>query len=300
LVRRRKISDLDVRWSDLQPSSRFSFREAGDGKELRSDSMPREGAARRLHIRRPGKIAVSRRVLLMSCLILVLEGICPRAGLVAGKPVPPPPPPPPVDPTLIYEHRPDLGGWLDTSRNLLWGTYSVTVCTGGAEHYDDCAALAADYSGTLTFGAAQYDALSSQYQAFGDQYAVSNPTLAAKYYGYAQDYAAAADELLANSQAASVVEGANRWRMPSKDEFVDAYNKGMFTYGDGGLNAFDTSPVPGIQPQVAHSLYWTTTPDKGNRSQWAYDPPAGLSQSVLTSGSYLFALAVRNYTPPAP
>ena len=237
------------------------------------------------------------RLLLMICLFVGAAALCRPAALTAGKPTTPPPPPPSGDPTLIYVYRPDLGGWLDTSRNLLWGTYSLNSCVGGSMPNDQAAALAADYAATLADGSLYYDERSAYWQAQGDLYVLSDPARAARHYQTAQDCADAADELFAQSLAASVVEGTNKWRLPSKAEFEDAYSKGMFTYGDGGLNGFDKSPTPGIQPEKAGFRYWTSTVTK-NRYQWSIDPVAGLSYSEFIIGSRLYAVAVRDYTPP--
>lgn len=67
----------------------------------------------------------------------------------AGKPAPPPPPPPPLG-TEVYEWHPELGGWLDTSRDLIWGYSPSAVDNGYAWPYSFAANIAANYATFLT------------------------------------------------------------------------------------------------------------------------------------------------------
>jgi hypothetical protein len=240
------------------------------------------------------------RLLLPACLALVLV----QSALIAGKPAPPPPPPPP-NPFLIYEWRPDLGGWLDKERNLIWG-YSMNQISGSSYSYDYALGEVADYAGVLADGALDFDAKSALYDSRGDEYlakgdAEPDPVLKQQYYDRAQgyydlseDYGIAADELILSAEVASHY---SNWRLPTKDEFTDAFKKRFFAYGETELNAWDTSPLPGLQMQTTYYLYWTSTADKGGRYQWSVDPPTGTLQSVLKERSYIFAVPVRNYTP---
>jgi hypothetical protein len=85
----------------------------------------------------------------LSCLAFAL---IPSLGQGKGKPGggdPPPPPPPPLG-TEVYEWRPELGGWLDTSTNLIWG-YSPSVLNNGyAAPYDFSVNQTANYATLLT------------------------------------------------------------------------------------------------------------------------------------------------------
>ncbi len=81
----------------------------------------------------------------------------------AGKPAPPPPPPPPLG-TEVYEWRPELGGWLDTSRNLIWGYSPIAMINGGWCGFDGTVAWTTTYPTVLTnLGFAAEGAVAAQY-----------------------------------------------------------------------------------------------------------------------------------------
>lgn len=243
-----------------------------------------------------------KRTAWLSCLA-ALCGLLLMASVEAAKPAPPPPPPPP-NPAAIYQWRPELGGWLDTQRNLVWG-YQLTAVVNGGFSYDGAIATAPNYAIRLATAADDYDvrgtnmlAQADNYQALGDAaYAAGDYELADEYYFQAdrryvraQEYFDSADIALA---AAVNAAQFNNWRIPMKDEAVDASWKGLFSRGATGFNSFDSSPYVGFQ-QENNVPNWTST--LSGKNVWAYYPVSG-STAAISKSSLIGAIVVRTHVP---
>jgi len=238
-------------------------------------------------------------------IIALVGGLVACGGLSelrAGKPAPPPP-----NPFAIYEWRPDLGGWLDTQRNLVWG-YDLGPVLDWQFNAVEAAQAAATYPTQLADGAAHFDQRSADDSAKADSFkAKGDAALAAgdqvnadKYYATmthyserAEDEAAAANELEASAAVASQYSG---WRVPTKDEAQDASSKGFFTYGTGGFNGFDDSPLPDFQPFQPNFAVWTSTRKTGT-TNWAFFPIEKTFRDYSTTRGYLYVIVVRTHTP---
>lgn len=254
---------------------------------------------------------MSRRRLL-SALLLCFATVCGlgiASTLEAAKPAPPPPPPPPPNPAAIYVWREDLGGWLDTSRNLIWG-YSLSQSRSMSFSYNGAVNAGANYAlhlsdeavfreGRGVYCETQGDnnlALAIQAEAAGDL------DLAAYHYDRADRYYALADTYFADAVAfldASDLAGQyNNWRIPTKAEALDAVSKGLFTYGVDGFNSYDCSPAVGNQGlSYGSRASWTADTQKvgGKPGAWAFWPGGGTSLVTQTSGCDTFH--VRTYVP---
>jgi hypothetical protein len=226
--------------------------------------------------------------------------------LPAAKPTPPPPPPPPANPFEIYEdRRADLGGWLDTERNLIWG-YSLVQTRNNNCSYSGAQWFAQNYADQL---AAEVDVRLERAaynqdqgdvnQALGDQaLADGDLALADYYYGRADLRYALAEQYAADAvafdDAAVVADQFTNWRVPTKVEAVDASAKGLFTYGEGGFNSWDPSPATGMQSLPV--MVFTNDLSKNRQNAWAFFPADG--GTMLTSvNSSIDCIVVRTHVP---
>jgi hypothetical protein len=173
------------------------------------------------------------------------------------------PPPPPLGPE-VYEWREDLGGWLDTSRNLVWG-------------YDQ-------------LGIGGYGITYAQAQQRAQNYAA-----------YLQELADASQSVHLQA-AADVAALYDNWRVPTREECTDATAKGLFTYGDGGFNGY--SSFPGEPPGLAYgdTNRWTNDLGKpneklyGQATAWAWHPMGG-GTGLATLNSLIGVIWVRTHVP---
>ncbi|MGD9858263.1 MAG: hypothetical protein AB7U20_25255 [Planctomycetaceae bacterium] len=173
----------------------------------------------------------------------------------AAKPAPPPPPPPTSGPE-VYEWRPDLGGWLDTSRNLVWG-YEFRQLTGGTGPYDF---LQSRNYPALMLGTADY-----YYDEAAYYYGIGDLELGDLFF----------DAAIACEDAASFTN----WRFPTKDEASDAIAKKLFKYDIAGWSGYWSTPLgPGLAYD-GWALCWTSTAGKkargGFSTHWVYTPATG-------------------------
>ena len=74
---------------------------------------------------------------------------------------------------------------------------------------------------------------------------------------------------------------------------------GLFTYGDAGLNGYDSSPYIGLQMPY-NVLLWTSTLSKNKQDVWVYRPldgANGLPGGYITMNSQVYCIVVRTHTP---
>jgi hypothetical protein len=243
------------------------------------------------------------------CLAIIMAGACSEA--LAGKPKPPPPPPPP-NPFLIYQWRPDLGGWLDTQTNLVWG-YSFQTMLGTSTHsgyginQSMAVAAAGDYADILYEvadvdlpNAAAETTAHADWQVEQGDIALANgdPELAAEWYEAADaNYALAQDDLdsIPLYEAAADVADQFNWRLPTKVESQRAQTNGLFTYGPTGFDSYDGSPRIDFQ-MPWNTLCWTSTKTSNGRNAWAYRPLDGTGGNIGVN-SQVNAIFVRTHVP---
>jgi hypothetical protein len=202
--------------------------------------------------------------------------------------------------TEVYEYRPDLGGWLDTERGVIWG-YSVTQSAGWAGGTRSAAERDAAAYPDVLFSEYEWLALESQrLQDVADSYAQTDP---ARSQVYAEAAARAGADAAAYLDAASAADQFSNWRLPSLAEFQDAYNKGLFSTGEGGFN-MDATPAVGYQ-EIAGDDHWTSEPVKkikGKLSGAAFDITDGTTSWLPANdgrsyGALLAFMVVRTYVP---
>lgn len=241
----------------------------------------------------------------MCCFTIVAAGALSSA--FAGKPQPPPP-----NPFLIYEWRPDLGGWLDTQTNLVWG-YSfwdlqgTSTGSGYAIPQWLAADAAANYADMLYQRAYEgLPASADQTEAHADwqveqgDIALANgdPELAADWYAAAEaNYARAQYERevdIPNFEAAADVASQFTWRLPTQQEGQRALDNGLFTYGPNGFDSYDASPHGGFQ-LLFWSGAWSSTTRRNGREAWTYRQDG--STSWATVNSTYNAIFVRTHVP---
>lgn len=251
-----------------------------------------------------------RRVQLvaMCCLAIVAEGAL--SDVYGGKPKNPPPPPP--DPALIYQWRPDLGGWLDTQTNLVWGysfydmlgtstgsgygisqSRAVTAATNYADNFYEMADV------QLPAAAAETEAWAdSQVQQGDAALAAGDVDLANRWYAAAEaNYAKAqADrDSIPLYEAAADVADQFTWRLPTQQEAQAALANGLFTYGAEGFDSYDASPRIGFTIPN-NVLTWSSTLSKANKFAWCYRPLDG-SNGNIGVNSTVNAIFVRKQVP---
>ena len=247
------------------------------------------------------------------CSLATVALVVAISGFVAeaAKP-PPPPPPPPPNPADIYEWRPDLGGWLDTDRNLVWG-YDIISLRGTSTHsgygisHSLATAMAANYASALfEMAESTLEAAATQTEDHADwqtqqgDIALANgdPELAADWYAAAAaNYAKAqADrDSIEPFLDAAAVTGQFTWRLPTQAEAQSALTNGLFTYGPTGFNGYDGSPYVGAQVPW-NTLTWSSTTRKGDREAWAYQPLSG-NNGFIGVGSQVNCIFVRTHVP---
>jgi hypothetical protein len=239
----------------------------------------------------------------MFCLAFVAAGLVSEA--YGGKPKPPPPPPPPPNPFVIYQWRPDLGGWLDTQTNLVWG-YSFNDLQGHGITQSMAVDAAADYANVLYDMALALSAQADQEEDHADwqmeqgDIALANgdPELAADWYAAAEANYAEAQALrdsIPFVEAAGDVADQFTWRLPTKAESQTALTNGLFTYGPNGFDSYDSSPLIGFQIPW-NVLTWTSTKTSNGRNCWAYRPLDGSGGNIGVN-SQVNAIFVRKHVP---
>lgn len=195
-----------------------------------------------------------------------------------GKPQPPPPsPPPPPHPADVYEWRPDLGGMLDTSTNLVWG-YEFRALTGGTAPYN--------YLASQNYPMRMLETADAFYDEADYYYSIGDTELGDHY-----------------TQAAFACEDAasyTNWRFPTKSEAQDALWKSLFRYDIEGYSGYYSTP---LGPGLAYDGWapcWTSTPGKpargGFRTYWTYTPING-DMGEGPDGYSLDVIWVRTHTP---
>lgn len=202
--------------------------------------------------------------------------------------------------TAVYEYRPDLGGWLDTERGVIWG-YSMSQSGGYAGYTRSAAERDAPAYPDVLFARAEWYVQEAQRRydlaAF---YAETDPALSQRYAELA-----AQDELdaAAYEDAATAADQFSNWRLPSVAEFQDAYDKGLFSNGEDGFN-MDATPAVGYQANYGRN-HWTAEPTKnikGKLNGLCFDITVGTSKWTLadngkTYGAILPVMVVRTYVP---
>jgi len=244
---------------------------------------------------------------LMSCLVPIL-GVFVLSLAHAGKPTPPPPPPPP-DPATIYEWKPELGGWLDKSRNLIWG-YTPTSFEGTNASYQWAVDTVKTNYATMLLNTAvnmqahaQYclDRSEIEFDLAEEAAAIEDWEGEAYHLNRAYGYLALRDRDLANipefQYAGAVASQYTNWRLPTKDEASDALNKGLFRYGPGGLNGYDCSPAVGNQETYRN--WFTLTSTLKGTSVWVFLPDEE-TMTTVSKTQWCDFIPVRTYTPPSP
>jgi hypothetical protein len=249
-----------------------------------------------------------RRALLFTA-VAAAAGVL--SSLQAAKPTAPPPPPPPPDPFVIYEWRPELGGWLDKQTNLVWG-YSSFAATGSWSTFSWANGVAADYSGMLSDAADALEARADYSQGkANDNYALWEQAVIdgdevdeAYYWDRYVRYQALADAQYADvpefQEAALDAAQFTNWRLPSKAEAVDALNKGLFSYGAGKFNSYDCSPGLGNQGLANGGVTtWTSDTAKtgGKAGAWVFYPGNSVATMLVTQTSGCDTIVVRKHVP---
>lgn len=202
--------------------------------------------------------------------------------------------------TAVYEYHPELGGWLDTERGVIWG-YSLSQSAGWSGATRSAAERnAAAYADVLFERADYWHQEALRLQGVADSYAETDPVLSQKYAD-----AAAARELDAQGfeEAAIAADQFSNWRLPSVAEFEDAYDKGLFSIGEGGFN-MDASPAFGYQ-ENAGGWNWTSEPVKkikGKLNGVAFDITYGTTSWLPADdgrsyGALLRFMVIRTYVP---
>jgi hypothetical protein len=195
--------------------------------------------------------------------------------------------------TAVYEYRPDLGGWLDTARGVVWG-YSMSDSTGYSFTRNGAISSAAAYPDLLF---SQADLLLSEAQHAQQQadfYAVTDPPRSQAYADLAAQYEA---DAAAFEDAATAADQFSNWRLPTLAEFQAASQAGLFTRGANGFN-LDMSPAVGYQAGYGGDN-WTSQPTKkvkGKDTGLLFDIDDGGS-TWMTTGTPARALIIRTYLP---
>ncbi len=198
-----------------------------------------------------------------------------------------------------------MGGWLDTTRNLVLG-YNCQPIEGPKNLYG-AKVFAANYDTALTNYAINYLPGQADLNEMHADWQMEQGYLylAAGDEEYAEEWFAAADRNYALAQlqrdsvaptlAAAEVASQFTWRVPTQDEAVDAMWKGLFTYGEGGLNGYDQDPLLGLQTVYPQS-HFTTTLSTNKQKAFVYNPVNGVTGFVtVTSGFY--CIVVRTHVP---
>lgn len=187
---------------------------------------------------------------------------------------------PPVEPAHnfeAFEDRPDLGGVLDSETNVVWGYSYYAITTAGAT-----------YGGSLS-ASDRYPACFAEraayHQGWGEYYqnrALEEPDQAELYEAVAAEEFRTAQALV---DAGAIATQYDNWRLPTLAEARSAIAKGLFTYGDEGLNMWTTHPANLEATSPQNGLHWTADyagKRKGNDTGWAYSALDG--SAVRTTG----------------
>lgn len=192
--------------------------------------------------------------------------------------------------TAVYVWRADLGGWLDTSRNLVWG-YSLTDSINSTYQYSSAQSAAAQYP-VLLAGQADYLLGRAEYcEMRAAELAETDPARSQAYAALAVTYGQDADAFF---NAALNAGQFSNWRTPTLSEFQNAWSKGLFSRGANGFN-LDMSPAVGYQAGYG-GPHWTSDPANKKKQAPSFSISDGRS-SLVSVTSVLRALVVRTHTP---
>lgn len=206
---------------------------------------------------------VSRRQFSLSSLGAAGTAFCSR-GVLAGKPggsspqVSTKPYPPlavaPV-PEAFEDRYADLGGVLDLTNGVVWGYEPFASLVNAAINYSE-------------------GVVNERYLwAFEDRAAHSTP----------EEHA-----ILAEAQA---IAAQFTWRWPTVFEARDAVAKGLFTFGEGGVDMYYGSPLYAV-PAVSYgvgNLRWSSSEAKGLVHAWS---AADGGTRLITKTSTAFGIVV--------
>jgi hypothetical protein len=223
-------------------------------------------------------------------------------GLVADATSPQPTPP---DPFEIYEWREDLGGWLDTTRNLVWG-YDSGGILGYGLTYSLAQNFVQNYAATMASTAIQRQSQADEsYARAAYLYSIGELEGALWHEQQGDLYASIAAGLAA---AAPIASQYTNWRIPSLEEALDAVNKGLFTYSNDqyddadfdGYNSVPQVPPSGLSygniPAWSNDVGGNKNKIKGRDTAWVYLPITG-EPGVITQTSQIPAIVVRTHLP---
>ena len=204
----------------------------------------------------------------------------------------------------VFVSRPDLGGVLDTSTNVVWG-YS----------HEGVANRHATYAGAMnanSWYAATFSEIADDNEGWATHHYVqaaslweTDPLLAQRHLVYADRLTAT---LVPLREAGTVADHYSNWRPPTLDEARDAVAKGLFTRGETGLNQWTFSPVdlvPGNElpfplglAYPTHACWTSDTEAKGKYKDhaWVYEPLDGSARRI-GKGSAADVIVVRTHTP---
>jgi hypothetical protein len=221
-------------------------------------------------------------------------------GAAATSPQPTPP-----DPFEIYEWREDLGGWLDTTRNLVWG-YDSGGILGYGITYNNAQNFVQNYAATMASTAIQrQNQADESYAQAAYLYSIGHLEGAQFHEQQGDLYASQAAGLTA---AATIASQYTNWRLPSLQEALDAVNKGLFTYSNDqyvdadfdGYNSVPQVPPSGLSygniPVWSNDVGGNKNKIKGRDTAWVYLPITG-DPGVVTQTSQIPAIVVRTYIP---
>ena len=217
-----------------------------------------------------------------------------------GKPQPPPeePPPPPPHASEVVVYRPDLGGWLDTSTNLVWG-YMLTKTRGTSASFEWGKGFAANYAEEMWIAGEEREAYADFAAAKAIELQESDPERAAIYAQRAEDYYYSADVCYDTATAAAQYTG---WRTPTLTEATDAVAKELFIYGSDPVHYPDGwQTMPDLPPYQSWSdtLTWTSSSAgkvKGQNVAWAFYPVSG-GTAKIGMNSAVHVVVVRTHVP---
>jgi hypothetical protein len=195
--------------------------------------------------------------------------------------------------TDVYEWRPDLGGWLDTSRKLVWG-YSMSDSTNSGFSFEGAKYWAARYPELLANQVEPALDRAEYCQQQANSLWETDPVRAQAYADLAAMYSQNAELFMEASLDAAQY---SNWRLPTLTEFQDAFAKGLFSRGENGFN-MDMSPGVGYQEGYGGTNWTSTTPKriKGSMSALLFSiTDGGTMWTGINSSSR--ALVVRSHTP---
>jgi hypothetical protein len=196
--------------------------------------------------------------------------------------------PPETNGNANFDWRPDLGGWLDKSANLVWG-YQPTTFTTAVYNWDFARNVARNYPQVLADTSAERFNESQYYASLAE--AEPDPLWKAAFASWSDE---AYRDFVALAAAAADASKYTNWRMPSLAEYRNAYSRGLFTQGPTGFN-MDFGPQDGYQPGL-RAMQWTTDLLKSKKSAWVYGVNDD-GQLAIGLNSGVTHLVIRNHTP---